>query len=285
MIKINAAIIISLILSVNSIAQQDSTFYQKGVVRAQNGQFDEAIKFFDEAIKQNPEGPFAWYNRGLAKSFIDLNENALADFSKAIEIDPNYLRAYLNRGIAKRKLLDFDGAQRDYMLAISKAAKYSEAYYHRGYIFELLGNKDSACHFYKIASSLGLDKMESKLDICNSHGRDFDKHIIRLSKFATSKEYGFTESAPIKVGGSPTNQREYLSLLRDSWGNPIKYRRTGSCCGYKLDSAPLGMAILDRYLITYKDETNTEKTAYLYLSFYEYDEPQVVYGFKTIESK
>ena len=280
--RIVFVLLMGLILSRASIAQQDSSNYQKGVARANAGNLDDALVFFSAAVDENPADPFAWYNRGITKTFMELHREAIGDFNKAIELQPGYHKAYLNRGISRRKLLDFDGAHTDYKLAIAASPNYAEAFYHRGYVFELLGNKDSACYFYSIAAAFGLKQIQDKMDICQKKSAEFDKHIIQLTKSSSSKTYGFSKEDPIKVGGSPLNQREYLMLLRDANGKPVRFERAGSCCGYKLKSAPLGMAMLDRYMIYYKDENGQEQKAGVFMTFYEYEEPMLLHGFKTI---
>ena len=281
--KIQAfTVVLLLLLFANAFSQTDSTFYQKGVARAKEGQFEEAVILFGKAIEASPQDPYAWFNRGLSKSMLERNEEAILDYNQAIEIEVGYKRAYLNRGISKRKLLDFGGAQSDFKQAIILAPNYAEAFYHRGYVFEMLEIKDSACYFYQRAVDFGLKQAQQKIDICKAAGKSFDKHIVRLTKLATDQSYGFSEKNPVKVGGGPTNQHEYLGLLRDPQGKPVQYARRGSCCAYKLDSAPMGMALLDRYQIYYFDEAGKQQTTTIYISFYEYEEPKVVMGFKTI---
>ncbi len=109
--------------------------------------------------------------------------------------------------------------------------------------------------------------------------------ILSLTKTSKSLKYGFTSEQPVKVGtgseGGPANQRAYLDLLRDQQGRPIKYERLGSCCDYKSKNAIVGdMAKLDIYKITYLNEKNEEMNTKVYLSFYDYEEPQILFGFQ-----
>ena len=92
---------------------------------------------------------------------------------------------------------------------------------------------------------------------------------------------------PLKVGsgpdGGPGNQRNYFDLLRDARGKPIKYQRTGGCCPYKSAHGMMaGMAMLDTYEIVYLDAGGVEKTATIYTTFYDYEEPKILFGFKTV---
>jgi len=110
--------------------------------------------------------------------------------------------------------------------------------------------------------------------------------IIVLEKEVDDDTYGFTPETPIKVGtganGGPANQRAYLNLLRDVKGNPIQYNRLGSCCAYKSENGLLGFAMLDKYEIKYKNKKGKNKKRIVYISFYDYEKPKILKGFKTI---
>jgi tetratricopeptide (TPR) repeat protein len=52
------------------------------------GDYEEAIKDFTEAIKIKPGYATAYFNRGNAWMGLGEYRNALKDFKKAIELDP-----------------------------------------------------------------------------------------------------------------------------------------------------------------------------------------------------
>lgn len=75
------------------------------------------IKDFDNAIKDDPFNPKAYYNRGILMGELGEDESALNDFDRAIKIDPEFAEAYHNRGIAKHNLGDKEGACQDWKKA------------------------------------------------------------------------------------------------------------------------------------------------------------------------
>ena len=83
------------------------------------------------------------------------------------------------------------------------------------------------------------------------------------SKVAVDRSdlYGFIPQRPIKVGGGPAKQRDYLESLRDAKGKKITYERRGSCCPYESSSpkALFGSGMLDIYEISYRDADNKKK--------------------------
>lgn len=271
-----------------AFGQDAKKFYKEGIEKAEAGKLDEAIALFSKSINLQPEDYYSWFNRGIAKNMQGLNEEALLDFEQSIKLAPDYKKGYLNRGTTKKRLTDYEGAISDYSYAIKLDPNYSDAYYNRGLIYELLSKKDSACMDFNKAMEYGLKSARKKVDNCNDTTKSnlIVYPILRLTKTADSKKYGFTSDLPLKTGlgpdGGPANQRAYLNLLRDAKGKSIEYKRLGSCCAYESENAILGMALLDKYEITYLDSKGIEQKDIVYISFYDYEEPQILNGFKTV---
>jgi tetratricopeptide (TPR) repeat protein len=87
---------------------------------------------FDEAIRNNPNDPGAYYSRGLAKLNKKMPQEALADFNKAIELDPKHAAAYDARGSVYRKLDQAAEAHDDFNKAIELNPELASAYKNRG---------------------------------------------------------------------------------------------------------------------------------------------------------
>lgn len=271
----------------NDTKEDAKAFYTQGLEKAQAGQFEEAIALFGKSIELQPEDYFAWYNRGIARNRLRYYEAALTDFEQTIKLAPDYKKGHLNLGTTKKRLTDYDGALVAYSAAIKLDPNYADAYYNRGLVYEMLRKKDLACSDFNKAKQFGMkENAQKKIEKCADTTSNKVHPIIRLTKTATDDKYGFTSEKPIKVGfgidGGPANQRAYLDLLRDKQGKSLIYKRLGGCCDYKSDNGFLGMAQLDKYEITYLNEKGEEKTATVYLSFYDYEEPQILAGFKTV---
>ncbi|MEI2740657.1 MAG: tetratricopeptide repeat protein [Chitinophagaceae bacterium] len=279
-------LLLTCILSTHSYSQDAASYYKQGLEKAQAGKMEEAIELFSKTIELQPDDYYAWFNRGIARSRLNLYEAALTDFEQVIALSPEYKKAWLNRGIAKRHLTDYEGAIADYTYLVKMDPSYSDAFYNRGVVYEMLGKKDSACLDYNKAKDAGAANMDNKIAMCNNKSPLNTNTILRLTKTAPSDKYGFTQEDPVKAGtgpfGGPANQRAYLELLRDTKGNPVKYERLGSCCQYKSENGLMGYAMLDKYKITYTDADGNPATAVIYISFYDYEEPMILTGFKTI---
>lgn len=91
--------------------------------------------------------------------------------------------------------------------------------------------------------------------------------------------YGYTEKNPIKVGGfdeGPKNERDYLNSLTGPNGEPISFKRQGSCCDFKTSNSPFGMGLLDIYRVTYSGKNDTIT---LYLNMYDKGKLKAPKGF------
>ena len=103
-----------------------------GIIASQKGDFEEALKFYEQAIIINPNYAGAYSNRG--NSFKELNrfEEALSSYDRAVELNPNYVDAYSNRGITLHNLNRFDEALKSFDQAILLNSNYAEAYFNKG---------------------------------------------------------------------------------------------------------------------------------------------------------
>ena len=102
--------------------------------------------------------------------------------------------------------------------------------------------------------------------------------MFLIREFATDATYGYTEKNPIMVGEfSPQNQRRFLNALAGPKGEPISYRRLGSCCPFYTKNGTFGNSgMLDKYEVTYE---GLEKPIILYINMYDSDVLKVPVGF------
>jgi hypothetical protein len=73
----------------------------------------EVIPDYNRISKRDPNST-TYYNRGVVKSNLGNQEEAVADYDIAIKLDPSNSNAYYNRGIAKLDLGNKEDAKADY---------------------------------------------------------------------------------------------------------------------------------------------------------------------------
>ncbi|MGA8293335.1 MAG: tetratricopeptide repeat protein, partial [Rhodoplanes sp.] len=96
-------------------------YNNRGNALIKKGEYDNAIRDYDQSIKNDPDYAKAFNNRGVAyqqKGELDL---ALQDFEQAIKLDSQYAGAFVNRARANSDKGEYDLAMRDYDEAIQLA--------------------------------------------------------------------------------------------------------------------------------------------------------------------
>lgn len=102
--------------------------------------FKKSIEYFNEALEQDEDYPWALAHRGAAKTGILNLCSAKDDLTRALELDPGYIWAYAHRGDVFRQLsLLNEGflqlAFNDYNRALEQSKKYPWAFAHLGAMY------------------------------------------------------------------------------------------------------------------------------------------------------
>ncbi|MCY7351046.1 MAG: hypothetical protein LH606_10300 [Cytophagaceae bacterium] len=270
-----------------SLAQDAKALLDEGLRRAQVGDLQGALKQFDQSIAIKDDYPVR-QSRGTARSLLKQYEAAIEDFTKAIQFNPKAKKAYLNRGIARKKLTDYDSALVDFNAALKLDARFADALYNRGLLHELLSQREKACPDYKAAQAAGMKMAEPKVIMCAEEPAPATPNrrpLLRLGSISSDPKYGFAKDNPVKAGAGSNSDREnietYLDLLRDAQGKPVRYRRL-SATPYFSRNAPGGKGTVDAYEVRYLDAKGQDKKVTVYLTSYEFEEPMVLAGFKTV---
>lgn len=99
-----------------------------------------------------------------------------------------------------------------------------------------------------------------------------DRETFLLEGVSDDKTYGYSPQNAIKVGiakngeSGPANERSYLNALLGPEGQKVTYKRLGGCCPVESKNGMMGMAMLDKYEVTYE---GLDQPVYLYLNMYD----------------
>ena len=129
-------------------------FISKGIAYMSQGDLDKAISCFSDSINCCPQFTEAYQNRGVLLEYKGQFNKAIADFDKAIAADPNSYVLYFNRGMARVYKGQCDLALPDLEKAIELKPNYAKAYINKGVALEDLKRNDEAIAAYKKAIEL-----------------------------------------------------------------------------------------------------------------------------------
>ncbi len=132
-----------------------------GTIASQKGDFDEALKFYEQAIMINPNYAGAYSNRGNAFKELNRFEEALLSYDSAVELDSNYVDAYSNRGITLHNLNRFEEALASFDRAILLSPNYVEAYFNQGITLHKLTRFEEAIASFHVVIALDVNYAEA----------------------------------------------------------------------------------------------------------------------------
>ncbi|MGO9614109.1 MAG: tetratricopeptide repeat protein [Dissulfurispiraceae bacterium] len=107
---------------------------------ARRGDYGEALKDFDNAIKVDSQYPLIYVAR--ADVYVKLGDRprAFDDLNRVIAMKPNVLLAYLNRAYLYVSSGDYQRALGDLDRAVKLKPDYDKAYNNRGIVYKEMGN-------------------------------------------------------------------------------------------------------------------------------------------------
>lgn len=153
-------------------------YFNRGRANFNKGDSEGAIKDFDRAIDLKPDFVFAYYMRGIAKSYIgdDTGDyrSAIADYDHVIALLPNDADAYYNRGLAKDSMQNHDGAITDFNSAIILNARHDKAYNKRGIAKDSIGDYEGAFGDFEHAINLNHDYADAYYNRGTAKGKKGD---------------------------------------------------------------------------------------------------------------
>jgi tetratricopeptide (TPR) repeat protein len=128
------------------------------------GRNDEAIHFFTEALKLDPDFPWAYHNRGVAHHLKGSLKAAIDDYDEALKRRPSNALIYNNLALAKRQFGDLPGADSDAKESLSLDPHYAPAYYNRVTILLSTGDAEAAAHYKNEGKILTVPTKDSPPD-------------------------------------------------------------------------------------------------------------------------
>ncbi len=220
--KIILTILLLLSISFNAFAEKPEQIYKKAVAQYSKGDFEEAVKTFDELLKKvqdyasyyyrgmsylaigeydkaqndftmsialKSDNADAYNGRALAFGYLDNVGASMLDFNKAIQLDPKFAEAYANRATAYIAQKKFDLAEKDLRKTLNLRGDHKPAQLNLARLIYSKGQFENAIKEFDKCVKIGLDLPEVYL----KRGKSF----YALKKFQKAAE-DFTKAIKLE---------------------------------------------------------------------------------------
>ena len=163
--------------------------FKNALELSSNGNFDFALKEWNNYLDLYPNDAAALSNRGNVKLVIGDIEGSINDQDKAINLNPDELDPYINRGIAEEALGLWLLAKRDYKFVIDKDSQNFTALYNFANVEGSLSNWATARDLFSQASMYnpGFAMAHYQLGNIGESEKELKKLIRRYPTFADAR--------------------------------------------------------------------------------------------------
>jgi tetratricopeptide (TPR) repeat protein len=126
-------------------------YTSRGIAKYRGGDLEGAMADFNYTLQLDSAFPLALYYRGIVNTMWGYYDEALADLDLTIAYVPDFGNAYNDRGRVLMELGDYQAAIYDLDAALSIDPYFTEAYLNRGFARDKLGDFQGAVDDYSWA--------------------------------------------------------------------------------------------------------------------------------------
>lgn len=135
-------------------AEDPQVWHLSGIVAAQCGQAEQAVKCFERAIARRPTAAVYHYNLGLALSGLGDLSQAAAAYRRAVELQPKFLEAQNNLANALMRQGDNPAALEAFEQLVQQFPDNADAHYNLANLLQDIGESQRAVEHYRHALQL-----------------------------------------------------------------------------------------------------------------------------------
>ena len=155
--------------------------------------FEEAVQFYEEAIKLDPVRPIFWNNKGAAHFNLGKYHEAIECHDKALQLDENNIEAWNNKGTSLNALGKYREAIECYDKALQLDENYISAWYNKGNAHFNLGKYHEALISIDMAIKLKPDyskAIELRKGIKKAIAKNGKLNVDRIKEVSNSSKSG-----------------------------------------------------------------------------------------------
>jgi serine/threonine protein kinase len=140
--------------SLNEGNQISLDWLDRGDISFDNGQYEEAIKFYDKAIDADNKDGQPWNCKGLALHNTGKYKEAIKCYDIALRLEPFYILAWRSKGMTLHKLGKYNEAIKCYDRATELDPEDARAWNNKGVLLNAIKKYDKAIVCYDIALNI-----------------------------------------------------------------------------------------------------------------------------------
>jgi Tfp pilus assembly protein PilF len=131
-----------------------SALLSRGDIFYDQGNYKQAIQYYDNALAIDPNYKYALYGKGDSLNSLGNYTQAIQYYDKALAMDPNYKYALYGKGDSLNSLGNYTQAIQYYDKALAIDPNYKYALYGKGDSLNSLGNYTQAIQYYDKALAM-----------------------------------------------------------------------------------------------------------------------------------
>ena len=102
-------------------------FHKKGFDAYIQGNYTEALNFYNQSVTADPKYARAWMDRGLVLADLNRTDEAVSSYDAALSIDNNVAIVWNDRGVALMTMGNYTAALESFDKALEIAPDFAEA--------------------------------------------------------------------------------------------------------------------------------------------------------------
>ncbi|HPZ08025.1 MAG TPA: tetratricopeptide repeat protein [Candidatus Eremiobacteraeota bacterium] len=104
----------------------------RGAVLYRQGKYEEALMWYDRALKLDSISTTYWYGRGNSLRSLGRYDEAIKCYEKVLSLDPKFVDAWFDKGLALKELKKYEEALTCFNRVLNLDPLYVLAFYHKG---------------------------------------------------------------------------------------------------------------------------------------------------------
>lgn len=167
--RIYTLLLVVLLFSCESSEERRDRFFQMGNRAISEGAYKEAIEFYNQSLKEDPNYSSALNNRGVARMETGHAYEAILDYNQAIAMDASYKDALLNRAYAYEEIGQFEKALKDVERVEQLVEDSSFVSFYKGLVLTKVRRYDEAYQAFSRSDSLNPLNPETIVNLATIH--------------------------------------------------------------------------------------------------------------------